>query len=67
MLTVVGEAIILTSEQQGTSILVVDMGGGTVDLCTFLIKKIEPLQLEEACIGAGLSNDPIILHNTNHV
>lgn len=57
MLTVVSDAILLTSEQPGTSVLVVDMGGGTVDLCTLLIKKVEPLQLEEACIGAGLSDD----------
>ena len=29
-----------------------------MDLCTFLIKKVEPLQLEEACVGEGLSKFP---------
>ncbi len=60
MLTVVRTAGLLTNYQPGSSVIVVDMGGGTVDLCTFLIKKIEPLQLEEACIGEGLSIDPEI-------
>ncbi|KAK5276958.1 hypothetical protein LTR40_010978 [Exophiala xenobiotica] len=38
---------------QNTCAMVVDMGGGTVDLCTYRISKTEPLQLEEACVGQG--------------
>ncbi|KAJ9500627.1 hypothetical protein H2202_003843 [Exophiala xenobiotica] len=42
-----------TPFQQNTCAMVVDMGGGTVDLCTYRISKTEPLQLEEACVGQG--------------
>lgn len=33
--------------------MIVDMGGGTVDLITYRLIRIEPLQLEEACVGQG--------------
>jgi hypothetical protein len=34
-------------------VTVVDIGGGTVDLVTYRIIKLQPLQLEEACVGEG--------------
>ena len=33
--------------------MVVDLGGGTVDLITFRLIKLEPLQIEEAAVGIG--------------
>ncbi|ETI26304.1 hypothetical protein G647_03081 [Cladophialophora carrionii CBS 160.54] len=42
-----------TSSFQNSCVMVVDMGGGTVDLVTYRIIKLQPLQLEEACVGQG--------------
>ncbi|OCT48830.1 hsp70-like protein [Cladophialophora carrionii] len=39
--------------QENSCVMVVDMGGGTVDLVTYHIIKLQPLQLEEACVGQG--------------
>ncbi|KEF59307.1 uncharacterized protein A1O9_04151 [Exophiala aquamarina CBS 119918] len=39
--------------QPNTCVLIVDCGGGTLDLITYRILKTDPLQLEEACIGEG--------------
>ncbi|EXJ56682.1 hypothetical protein A1O7_07026 [Cladophialophora yegresii CBS 114405] len=39
--------------QENSCVMVVDMGGGTVDLVTYRIIKSQPLQLEEACVGQG--------------
>lgn len=39
--------------ETGSCIIVLDMGGGTVDLVTYKIVKLDPLQLEEACVGKG--------------
>ncbi|EXJ87073.1 hypothetical protein A1O3_04031 [Capronia epimyces CBS 606.96] len=36
-----------------TCIMVVDMGGGTCDLSTYRLVRIDPLQIEEACVGQG--------------
>lgn len=35
--------------------LICDMGGGTVDLICYKIMKLDPLQLEEACVGEGMA------------
>ncbi|OKL57977.1 hypothetical protein UA08_06780 [Talaromyces atroroseus] len=36
-----------------TNVMIVDMGGGTVDLITYTIKQLKPLKVEEACVGSG--------------
>ncbi|KAI9736755.1 MAG: hypothetical protein M1834_000959 [Cirrosporium novae-zelandiae] len=38
----------------GSSVLVCDCGGGTVDLTSYVVVALDPsLQLEEACVGIG--------------
>ncbi|KIW19726.1 hypothetical protein PV08_00300 [Exophiala spinifera] len=39
--------------QQNTCTMVVDIGGGTIDTCTYRIARMQPLRLEEACVGEG--------------
>ena len=39
--------------EQGSCFIVLDMGGGTIDLVTYKILKLEPLKLDEACVGDG--------------
>ncbi|ERF72261.1 hypothetical protein EPUS_02148 [Endocarpon pusillum Z07020] len=39
--------------EAGQGIIIVDLGGGTVDLVSYKILKLEPLQLEELCVGIG--------------
>jgi hypothetical protein len=47
--------------QPNTCVLIVDCGGGTLDLITYRIIKTEPLQLEEACVGEGSSQFAFLL------
>ncbi|KIV85372.1 hypothetical protein PV11_01072 [Exophiala sideris] len=39
--------------QAKTCAVCCDLGGGTIDVCTYKISSIEPLKLEEACVGQG--------------
>lgn len=39
--------------KKNTCIIVVDGGGGTVDLTAYKLRTEEPLRLEEACVGEG--------------
>ncbi|PGH23884.1 hypothetical protein AJ80_02133 [Polytolypa hystricis UAMH7299] len=39
--------------QRNTNVIVVDMGGGTVDIITYKITKISPFQVGEACPGTS--------------
>lgn len=39
--------------QVGQGVIVVDLGGGTVDLVSYKIIRLEPLHLEELCVGIG--------------
>ncbi|KAL1859248.1 hypothetical protein Plec18170_002364 [Paecilomyces lecythidis] len=36
-----------------TNSIVVDMGGGTVDLITYMIKSVRPFAVNEACVGTS--------------
>lgn len=40
--------------QPQTCATILDLGGGTIDLCTYRIISIDPLKLEEACVGQGM-------------
>jgi hypothetical protein len=42
------------SWQPNTTVLIVDLGGGTADLISYRIVKLDPLQLDEACVGEGI-------------
>ena len=44
-----GESIL----KESGCITIADLGGGTCDLISYKIVKASPLQLEEACVGAG--------------
>lgn len=33
--------------------MIVDIGGGTIDGCTYRIVRTQPLRLEEAAVGEG--------------
>lgn len=33
--------------------MIIDIGGGTADLVTYRIIRLDPLALEEACVGQG--------------
>ncbi|KAF8857613.1 hsp70-like protein [Acephala macrosclerotiorum] len=40
--------------KEDTGVLVCDCGGGTVDITTYIVEKIQPsLRLKEACVGVG--------------
>jgi hypothetical protein len=39
--------------QVDSSVMLIDCGGGTCDGCVFIIKKLKPLKLEEACARKG--------------
>lgn len=39
--------------------MIVDLGGGTVDLISYRLIRLEPLQLEEACVGQGKSQNDV--------
>ncbi|KUL88361.1 hypothetical protein ZTR_05059 [Talaromyces verruculosus] len=39
--------------KENTNVMVVDMGGGTVDLITYTIKQLRPFRVAEACVGSG--------------
>ena len=39
--------------KKNSCIVVVDAGGGTVDLTSYRLQRDEPLRLEEACVGEG--------------
>ncbi|EEA19166.1 conserved hypothetical protein [Talaromyces marneffei ATCC 18224] len=39
--------------KENTNVMVVDMGGGTVDLITYTIKSLKPFRVAEACVGSG--------------
>jgi cell division ATPase FtsA len=49
----VSTALTDCSLQVGQGVIVVDMGGGTVDLVSYRLAKIQPLQMEELCVGIG--------------
>ncbi|KAH8694162.1 hypothetical protein BGW36DRAFT_430185 [Talaromyces proteolyticus] len=36
-----------------SNVMIVDMGGGTVDLITYTVKNLKPFEVEEACVGSG--------------
>ena len=40
--------------EKGSCFIMLDMGGGTIDLITYKIVKLDPLQLEEVCVGRGM-------------
>lgn len=42
---------ILYQDDQG--IIVADLGGGTADLVSYRIVTVDPLQLDEICVGIG--------------
>ena len=44
---------ILTVGQKGSTVLVVDLGGGTGDSVAYRVVEDEPLKLEEACPKQG--------------
>lgn len=60
LLQPISTAVTHTSFQTGQCVIVADLGGGTVDLVSYKIAKIEPLQLEELCVGIGMYQDCII-------
>lgn len=35
-----------------------DLGGGTIDLVSYKILRMEPIQLEELCVGVGKCSPP---------
>ncbi|KAJ9641155.1 hypothetical protein H2204_002833 [Knufia peltigerae] len=40
-------------QEQNTCTMIVDIGGGTIDGCTYRIVRTQPLRLEEAAVGEG--------------
>lgn len=42
------------NHQPKTCATILNLGGATIDLCTYRIISIDPLKLEEACVGQGM-------------
>lgn len=43
----------ISSFQENQGIIVADLGGGTANLVSYKIVALNPLQVEEMCIGVG--------------